>query len=103
MRRFVHRVAAVFRPRHADERLDEEVRAHLDLLAAEYERQGLSPDQARHAARRDFGGIEQLADDENPLTMLAACGVLALTVLVASCVPALRASRVDPVLALKAE
>jgi predicted permease len=39
----------------------------------------------------------------DPLTMTAACGVLALTVLIASCVPAFRASRVDPVLALKAE
>ncbi|HKH71704.1 MAG TPA: ABC transporter permease [Vicinamibacterales bacterium] len=39
----------------------------------------------------------------DPLTLIASCGVLALTVLVASCVPAIRASRVDPVLALKAE
>jgi predicted permease len=62
MRRFVHRVAAVFRPRYADEQLDEEVRTHLDLLAGDYERQGLSPDQARHAARRDFGGIEQMKE-----------------------------------------
>jgi predicted permease len=39
----------------------------------------------------------------DPLTMIASCAVLALTVLVASCVPAIRASRVDPVMALKAE
>jgi ABC-type antimicrobial peptide transport system permease subunit len=39
----------------------------------------------------------------DPLTMMVACGVLALTVLIASCVPAFRASRVDPVLALRAE
>jgi ABC-type antimicrobial peptide transport system permease subunit len=39
----------------------------------------------------------------DPATMAAACIVLGLTVLVASVVPAYRASRVDPVQALKAE
>jgi ABC-type antimicrobial peptide transport system permease subunit len=39
----------------------------------------------------------------DPLTVTVACGVLALTVLIASCVPAFRASRVDPVLALRGE
>ena len=39
----------------------------------------------------------------DPATMAAACVVLGLTVLIASVVPAYRASRVDPVQALKAE
>ena len=42
--------------------LDDEVRMHLELLAVEYERRGLSPEQARHAARRDFGGVEQMKE-----------------------------------------
>ena len=62
MRLLLRRITAVFRARHADERLDEEVRAHLDLLAADYERRGLSRDQARQAARRDFGGVEQMKE-----------------------------------------
>ena len=39
----------------------------------------------------------------DPLTVAAACGVLTVTVLLASCVPAFRASRVDPVTALRSE
>ena len=41
--RDAHRPAAhprAFGARDADDRLDEEVRAHLDLLAADYERRG---------------------------------------------------------------
>jgi predicted permease len=62
MRTILQRLAAALRPRDADERLDEEVRAHLELLAADYERRGLSPPQARRAARRDFGGVEQMKE-----------------------------------------
>ncbi|MCU1233122.1 MAG: hypothetical protein JWP63_1089 [Candidatus Solibacter sp.] len=40
--------------------LDEEIAAHLDLLAADHERRGLSPADARAAARRDFGPVTQL-------------------------------------------
>jgi predicted lysophospholipase L1 biosynthesis ABC-type transport system permease subunit len=39
----------------------------------------------------------------DPWTMAAACSVLALTVLLASVMPAFRASRVDPAIALRGE
>ncbi len=52
----------MFRRRHLDDQLDEEIRGHLDLLAAEYERRGLTPEQARRAARRDFGGVEPMKE-----------------------------------------
>jgi ABC-type antimicrobial peptide transport system permease subunit len=39
----------------------------------------------------------------DPATVAGACAVLAMTVLIASCVPAVRASRVDPVVALRSE
>ena len=58
----VTRVRARLSGRRLDADLDDEVRAHLDLLATEYERSGLSPDQARLAARRAFGGIEQMKE-----------------------------------------
>ena len=35
---------------------------HLDLLAAEHVRRGFSPQAAREAARRDFGGVESMKD-----------------------------------------
>ena len=40
--------------------LDREIADHLSLLAADYERRGLSPADARAAARRHFGPITQL-------------------------------------------
>ncbi len=62
LRTIVKRVSAVFRRRSVDAALDEEVRGHLELLARDYERRGLSPEQARLAARRDFGGVEQMKE-----------------------------------------
>ncbi|HKH71705.1 MAG TPA: hypothetical protein VKA59_10185 [Vicinamibacterales bacterium] len=37
MRAILHRIAATFRRGRSDDRLDEEVRAHLELLAADYD------------------------------------------------------------------
>ncbi len=57
------RCRALFHQRRLDARLDEEVRDHLELLAAEYERQGMTSERARCAALREFGGVSQLAED----------------------------------------
>ncbi|MDR3699098.1 MAG: ABC transporter permease [Candidatus Sulfopaludibacter sp.] len=43
-------------------RLDEEIAAHLDMLAGELERRGLSPAAARAQARRDFGAITPMRE-----------------------------------------
>jgi predicted permease len=43
----------------SDEQLNSELQAHLDLLIAANIRRGMSPEEARYAARREFGGIEQ--------------------------------------------
>jgi predicted permease len=56
------RVLSLFQRRRIDADLDDEVRAHLELLASEYERRGLNAGQARLAARRAFGGIEQMKE-----------------------------------------
>ena len=45
-----------------DDRLDSEIQHHLDLLTAEYESRGMSPDEARYAARRAFGGVEPMKE-----------------------------------------
>src|ERR1700732_2419252 len=47
----------------ADEELDAEVRGYTDLLAQEKMREGLTPEQARRAARIELGGIEQVKED----------------------------------------
>ena len=56
------RILALFRGRRLDGDLDDEVRTHLDLLAAQYERQGMSAHEARFAARRAFGAIEPMKE-----------------------------------------
>jgi predicted permease len=62
MRTILRRFTSLFRRRRLDEALDEEVRAHLDLLAADYERRGMTPYEARLAARRAFGGVEPMKE-----------------------------------------
>ena len=39
--------------------LDTELSNHLDALTEENIRRGMKPEEARHAARREFGGVEQ--------------------------------------------
>ena len=53
------RVADLFARRGRDARLAEEIETHLDLLTEERVRQGLPYDEARAAARRAFGGVQQ--------------------------------------------
>jgi len=67
------RVRALFVRRRMDEDLDDEIQAHLDLLAAEHVRSGLSLEDARFAARRDFGGLDRTREcvrDQRGLTWL---------------------------------
>jgi macrolide transport system ATP-binding/permease protein len=53
--------ATVFRARLDDE-LDEEIRGHIEMQAEEFVRQGMTPEDARLAARRAFGGVEQIKE-----------------------------------------
>ena len=62
LRVFVNRLLALVTGRRADAALQDEVHTHLDLLAAEHVRRGFSPQAAREAARRDFGGVESMKD-----------------------------------------
>src|ERR1700757_5089003 len=56
------RMAMLFRRWRAGERLDEELRFHIDQQVAEYVAQGMSPEEARHAALREFGNPAALRD-----------------------------------------
>ena len=59
MRRFFARLANLFRSQNAERELAREIDAHLALMQDDFERQGLSPREAKLAARRSYGGIEQ--------------------------------------------
>jgi len=52
----------LFRSRTLDTDLNEEVRAHLDLLIEEQLRGGMSPEEAQRAARMELGGVEQVKE-----------------------------------------
>ena len=62
VRTLLARIAGLFRRNGADDRLDDEVRFHVEMLASEYQRRGLAPDAAHRAALRQFGGVIQMKE-----------------------------------------
>jgi predicted permease len=58
------RLAALIRARRWDREFDEEREAHLQLAADDLERQGLSREAARRAARVAFGGRDAAAEQQ---------------------------------------
>jgi predicted permease len=56
------RLWALLRARRLDGDIDDEIASHLAEATDEYIRQGLSPEDARHAAQRGFGGVTQTKD-----------------------------------------
>jgi predicted permease len=59
LRRVFLRFCQLFTNSRAEAELAREIRAHLALMEDEYLRQGMSPEDARLAARRAYGGVEQ--------------------------------------------
>ena len=62
MRAWLSRIADVALRRPRELRLDEEMQSHLDFLADEFVRKGMPPDDARLAARKAFGGVDQIKE-----------------------------------------
>ena len=58
-RRVLMRLLSFLWTRRAERELARELDAHLRQIEDDFVRRGLSPDEARLAARRAFGGIEQ--------------------------------------------
>jgi putative ABC transport system permease protein len=56
------RVKALFSGEILDRDMDKEMRVHLDLLVEEYERAGMSPEEARRAASRRFGNLLRIKE-----------------------------------------
>ena len=59
LRRLLARSRSLFRNDRAENELAREIVSHLALLAEEFERRGMSPNEARLAAKREYGGVEQ--------------------------------------------
>src|SRR6266850_2150967 len=62
LRAAYRRVKALFLGKALDSDMDREMRAHLDLLVEEYERTGMSPEEARRAASRRFGNLLRIKE-----------------------------------------
>ena len=60
--RFLCKLRNFVWPRRAEDDLAREVAAHLQLLQDDFRRQGMTADEARLAARRAYGGIEQVKE-----------------------------------------
>jgi hypothetical protein len=58
-RRMLAKLHTLLRNKRAEEELAREIASHLTLLEDEFERRGMAPDEARLAARRAYGGVEQ--------------------------------------------
>jgi hypothetical protein len=56
LRAFVRRLGALARSQKNDRDIDDQIAGHLDEATDEYVARGLSREDARRAAMRDFGG-----------------------------------------------
>jgi predicted permease len=57
------RLRSLFRKKHVEQDLNEELRFHLEKLIEENVASGMSAEEARYAALREFGGVEQLKEE----------------------------------------
>jgi putative ABC transport system permease protein len=53
----------LFRRARTEERLDSELRFHLDQQIANYVAAGMAPEEARRRARLEFGGLDQVKEE----------------------------------------
>ena len=62
MNRLLAKLRALFRKEKLDRDMAEEMRFHLAQRAADQVDDGMAPDEARFAAQRKFGGVEQIKE-----------------------------------------
>ena len=61
-RPIIFRLGALFRRRQLEREMVEEMRLHLELRKERNAAGGMKSDEAQAAARRDFGGLEQMKE-----------------------------------------
>jgi predicted permease len=62
LRQILFRLQPFFRRKRIEAELSEEMRAHLEMATAANLAAGMSPEQARYAAHREFGGVDQVKE-----------------------------------------
>src|SRR5579871_2879263 len=63
IRMIASRLRGLLIGRAADRELSDEIDEHVRQLAERYVRQGMAPEEAAFAARRQFGGVTRLRED----------------------------------------
>src|SRR5579859_8089741 len=59
LRQFASRFAALLRKGRLEHEMNDELRAHMEMLIEENMRRGMSQEEAHYAALRNFGGVDQ--------------------------------------------
>jgi macrolide transport system ATP-binding/permease protein len=62
VRAWFSRLFGLFRKNHREAEMAEEIQAHVDLLIERNVAAGMLPHEARNAALREFGGVEQIKE-----------------------------------------
>ena len=62
LRTAIARFRGLLARKSLEEQLESELRAHLEMLIKENVRRGMPPEEARYAALRSFGGVEQMKE-----------------------------------------
>jgi predicted permease len=57
------RLRSLFRKSRVEQELSDELRFHLEKLIEEKVAQGMTPEEARYAAMRELGGVEQIKEE----------------------------------------
>ncbi|HMG33577.1 MAG TPA: ABC transporter permease [Blastocatellia bacterium] len=73
LRQFFARLRALFFRNRWEQDLADEIKIHVDMLTRENISRGMNETEARYAARREFGGIQQIAEayrDQKSLTIV---------------------------------
>ena len=74
--RVARRFSAFLRQRNLDRDFEDELESHLEMLTDQHRSRGLTPEQARRAARIELGGVAQLRDahrEVRGMPLLSAC------------------------------
>ncbi|HYK19448.1 MAG TPA: ABC transporter permease, partial [Pyrinomonadaceae bacterium] len=56
------RLRGLFLKRNLEQQLADEIQSHLEMQIEDNQRQGMSPEEARYAALRKFGGVDQVKE-----------------------------------------
>ena len=62
LRIYLSRLRGLFLKRNLEQELADEIQLHLEMQIEDFERQGMNPDEARFAALRKFGGVDQVKE-----------------------------------------